>query len=204
MKGSHSTVLLQSRSMVPSKRVYSRKNVWQKFFPGTRAITHSYESGEKSFSWGFCQEAVQNFLNIWSGEFENFSTITVEYFDFFHPVGWKKLDHTFHPGTPSCTPQITKCGGQLIRTVYVFSLAAGGSSVQSLIQVQLFETSWSAAHHASLSFTTSRSLLKPMLAELVMPSNYLILCHLLLLLPSIFPSIMIFSNESALHIRQSK
>ena len=92
----------------------------------------------------------------------------------------------------------------MIRTVYVFSLAAGSGSVQSLIQVQLYETSWSAAHQTSLSFTTSWSLLKLMLAQLVMPSNYLILCHLLLLLPSIFPIIMIFSNESALHIRRSK
>ena len=50
MKGSHSTVLLQSRSMVCSKRVYSRKNISQKILTGTRAIPHSYESGEKSFS----------------------------------------------------------------------------------------------------------------------------------------------------------
>ena len=89
----------------------------------------------------------------------------------------------------------------MIRTVYVFSLAAGGGSVQTLIQVQLFETSWSAAHQASLSFTTSRSLLKPMSAELVMPSNCLILCHIPPLLPSIFPIIRIFSSEPALCIR---
>ena len=62
-------------------------------------------------------------------------------------------------------------------------------SVQSLSRVQLFETSWTAAHPASLSFTISRSLPKLMSIELVMPSNHLILCHLLLLLPSIFPSI---------------
>ena len=74
------------------------------------------------------------------------------------------------------------------------------SSVQSLSRVQLFATPWTAAHQASLSITNSRSLLKPMSVELVMPSNHLILCHPLLL-PSIFPSISIFSNESVLHIR---
>ena len=70
--------------------------------------------------------------------------------------------------------------------------------------VQLFETPRTAAHQASLSFTVSQSLLKLMSIELVMPSNHLILCHPLLLLPSIFPSIRVFSNESALHIRWPK
>ena len=74
------------------------------------------------------------------------------------------------------------------------------SSVQSLSCVQLFATPWTAAHQASLSITDSWSLLKLMFIELVMPSNHLILCRLLLLLPSIFPSIKVFSNESALHI----
>ena len=63
---------------------------------------------------------------------------------------------------------------------------------------------WTAAHQDSLSFTISRSLLKLMSIESVMPSNYLILCCLLLLLPSIFPSIRVFSNESALCIRWPK
>ena len=62
-------------------------------------------------------------------------------------------------------------------------------------------TPWTTAHEASLSFTVSQSLLKLMSIELVMPSNHLILCHLLLCLPSIFPSIRVFSNESGLHIR---
>jgi len=73
------------------------------------------------------------------------------------------------------------------------------SSVQSLSRVQLFPTPWTAARQASLSITNSRSLLK--LIESVMPSNRLILCRPLLLLPSIFPSIRVFSNESALPIR---
>ena len=70
--------------------------------------------------------------------------------------------------------------------------------VQSLSHVQLFATLWTAARQASLSFTNSQSLLKLMSIELVMPSNHLILCHPLLLLPSIFPSITVFSNESIL------
>ena len=78
------------------------------------------------------------------------------------------------------------------------------SSVQSLSCVQLFATPWTAAHQASLSITNSWSLLKLMSIELVIPSNHLILCRPLLLLPSIFPSIRAFSNESALCIRWPK
>ena len=71
------------------------------------------------------------------------------------------------------------------------------SSVQLLSRVWLFATPWTTAHQASLSITNSRSSHKPMSLESVMPSNHLILCHPLLLLPSIFPSIRVFSNESA-------
>ena len=78
------------------------------------------------------------------------------------------------------------------------------SSVQLLSHVWLFVTPWTAACQASLSITNSRSLLKPMPIELVMPSNHLILCHSLLLPPSIFPSIRVFSNESALCIKWPK
>ena len=78
------------------------------------------------------------------------------------------------------------------------------SSVQSLSCVQLFETPWTAACQASLSITNSQSSPKPMSIELVMPSSHLILCHPLLLLPSIFPRIKVFSNESALCIRWPK
>ena len=78
------------------------------------------------------------------------------------------------------------------------------NSVQLLSHVLLFETPWTAACQASMSITNSWSLLKLMFIESVMPSNHLILCHPLLLLPSIFPSIRVFSNESALHIRQLK
>ena len=75
------------------------------------------------------------------------------------------------------------------------------SSVQSLSRVQLFANPWTAAHQAFLSVTTSQSLLKLMSIESVMPFNHLILCRPLLLLPSIFPSIRDFSNESVLLIR---
>ena len=78
------------------------------------------------------------------------------------------------------------------------------SSVQSLSRVLLFATPWIVARQASLSITNSRSSLKLLSIELVMPSNHLILCHSLLLLPSILPSIRVFSNESALHIRWPK
>ena len=78
------------------------------------------------------------------------------------------------------------------------------TSVQSLCHVRLFVTSWIAAHQASLSITNSWSSPKLMSVESVMLSNHLILCCPLLLLPSIFLSIRVFSNESALHIRWSK
>ena len=78
------------------------------------------------------------------------------------------------------------------------------SSAQSLSHVRLFATPWTAACQASLSTTNSWSPPKPMSTELVMPSNHLILCHPLLLLPPIFPSIRVFSSESALRIRWPK
>ena len=96
-----------------------------------------------------------------------------------------------HPlGTDSTPPLVVT-----IKNVSQFS------SVQLLSRVLLFETPWTAARQASLSITNSRSLLKLTSVESVMPSNHLILCRPLLLLPSIFPSIRVFSSESALHIR---
>ena len=78
------------------------------------------------------------------------------------------------------------------------------SSIQSLSSLRLSVTPWTAAHQASLSFTNSRSLLKLKSIKSVMPSDHLILCRPLLLLPSILPSIRVFSNESFLHIRWPK
>ena len=77
-------------------------------------------------------------------------------------------------------------------------------SVQSLSCVRLFATPWTAAHQASLSITNPQSLLKLMSIESVIPSNHLILCHPLVLLPSIFPRIRVFSSESVLHIKWPK
>ena len=78
------------------------------------------------------------------------------------------------------------------------------SLVQLLSRVRLFETPWTAARQASLSIINSRGLLKLMSIESVKPSNHLILCHPLLLPPSIFPSIRVFSNESVIHLRWPK
>ena len=78
------------------------------------------------------------------------------------------------------------------------------NSVQTLSHIWLFVTPWTATCQASLSITNSRSLLKFMSIGLVLPSNHLILCHPVLLPPSIFPSIKVFSNKSVLHIRWPK
>ena len=86
----------------------------------------------------------------------------------------------------------------------VTSVRVRGGVVQSLSRVRLFATPWTAARQASLSITNSRSSLRLMSIELVMPFNRLILCHPLLLLPSIFRSIRVFPNELALHIRWPK
>ena len=83
-------------------------------------------------------------------------------------------------------------------------LYLGFSAVQSLSRVQLFVTPWTTARQASLSITNSQSLLKLLSIESVMPANHLFLCHPLLLLPSVFPSIRVFSNESTLRMRWPK
>ena len=93
-----------------------------------------------------------------------------------------------------CSTQYTKY--QILTEVF--------SSVQWLSHVHLFATPWTAACQVSLSFTISQSLLKLIPIESVMPSNHLILCHPILLLPSIFPTIRVFSNESAVCIRWPK
>ena len=80
----------------------------------------------------------------------------------------------------------------------------GGTVQFSYCLVRLFATPWTAAHRASLSITNTQNLLKLMSIASVMPSNHLILCHSLLFLPSIFPSIRVFSKESVLHIRWPK
>ena len=90
------------------------------------------------------------------------------------------------------------------RLSHTFGNARTNQSVQSLSRVRLFATPWTAARQASLSIINSQSLLKLMSIESVIPSNHLILCRPLFFLPSIPPSIRVFSNESALHIRWPK
>jgi len=101
------------------------------------------------------------------------------------------------------------CFFHFVKGVYWYTFREGmhnvtTSSVQSLSHVRLFATPWTAAHQASLSITNSLSLFKLMSIESVVPYNHLILCRPLVFLPSIFPSIRVFSNESALHIRWPK
>ena len=103
-----------------------------------------------------------------------------------------RVDISGHVGTPSAYVN------------FCFRVGLQFSSVQWLSCIQLFVTPWTAAHQASLSITNSHSLLKLMSIELVRPSNHLILCHPLLLPPSIFPSIRVFSDELVLHIRWPK
>ena len=92
----------------------------------------------------------------------------------------------------------------VVQTVKNLPISVQFSSIQSLSRVQLFATPWTAVRQASLSITNSQSPSKPMSIESVMPSNHLILCGPLLLLPSVFPSIRVFPNESALRIRWPK
>ena len=99
---------------------------------------------------------------------------------------------------------VTLCSNTATNIAHLSSDCSKLSSIQSLGHVWLFATPWTAARQASLSITNSWSLLKLMSIELVMPSNYLILCCLLLLLPLIFPSIRVFSSESVLWMRWSK
>ena len=94
--------------------------------------------------------------------------------------------------------------GRPIEEAFMFYYSGSIVVIQSLGQVQLLATPWTAACQASLPFTISWSLLKLMSIESVMPSNHLILCHPLLLLPSILPSLRVFSNELALCIRWPK
>ena len=129
------------------------------------------------------------------------------------------LLHILSATTPVHLPEGTQIGYKWLSSyyrfihiyicthIYTYDKCIRGlcfSSVQSLTCVWLSVTPWTAAHQASLSITNSRSLLKLMSIESVMPSNRLILCHPLLLLPSIFPSIKVFTNESLLCIRWPK
>ena len=106
-------------------------------------------------------------------------------------------------------PDILECEVKWSLEIIVTNKASGGDGIpvelfQILVDLNPHATTWTAAHQASLSFTISWSLLKLMSIELVMPSNHLVFCHPLLLLPSVFPSIRFFSNVSPLCIRWPK
>ena len=104
----------------------------------------------------------------------------------------------------SSQPRNQTCLSCICRWIFYYWATKDALSVQSLSHVRLFVTLWTTARQASLFITNYRNLLKPMSIESMMPSNHIILCHPLLLLPSIFPSIRIFSNESALRIKWPK
>ena len=108
--------------------------------------------------------------------------------------------HVFKQNQNQSPETFVAASNNLFLDGFIFSFLP----VQSLSHVWLFATPWTAAYQSSLSITNSRSPPKLMSIESVMPSNHLILCPPLLLLPSIFPSIRVFSNESALHIRWPK
>ena len=110
------------------------------------------------------------------------------------------MGHLFQK--PLCVPESTDVQVSLVCPSYLQTQELTVSSVQLLSRVQFFSTPWTAAHQAFLSITNFQSLLKLMFIASVMPSNHLILCHPLL--PSIFPSIRVFSKESVLPIRSPK
>ena len=99
-----------------------------------------------------------------------------------------------------CMAESLWCSSETITTFLLLAL----SSVQSLSRLRLFATPWTTARQAFLSITNTQSLSKPMSIESMIPSNHIILCRPLLFLPSIFPSIRVFSSESTLHIRWPK
>ena len=117
---------------------------------------------------------------------------------------YNKHHRAFSVSTCKLTARFMFNSCYLIRENTIFNFSLYFSSVQSLSHVRLFVTPWIAARQASLSITNSWSLLKLMPIKSVIPSSHLILCHPLLLLTPIPPSIRVFSNESTLHMRWPK
>ena len=165
-----------------------------------------------STSWLLCVMPASNFTSsflFWRPPFSFHSTCSVESWLYLYSL----LYFYLLSGLQSPSGKVTHlfgetdwwdswCKAVFSRLSQVILLSF--SSVQSLSHVRLFVTPWTAARQASPSITNSRSLPKLMSIESVMPSNHLILCHPLLLLPSVFPNIKVFSNESALCIRWPK
>ena len=146
--------------------------------------------------------------------FVNYASVITEKNIF--PYSWGKKDKSSNPTVKTLFGSFSRQAVEkLIYDSYVklkvwtvywwhWVIVTSISSVQSLSHVQLFATPWTATHQASLSITNSQSLLKLRSIESVMPSSHLIPCHPLLLLPSIFPSIRVLSNESVLWFRWPK
>ena len=144
----------------------------------------------------------------WKGGCNNYNKIKGRLYIFCFPMKLKKGERRIRRRRRrKGMKQKDKCEGNMGTShvsCVLFTWKLIFSSVQSLSRVRLFATPWTAARQASLSITNSWSLPKPMSIESVMPSNHLILCRPLLFLPSIFPSIRVFSNGSALRIRWPK
>ena len=141
--------------------------------------------------WNHLDFYLGQVFNYWFNLLTNNQSVLIFYFFLIHC--WKVV--TRNLSISSRLPRLI---------AYTLFEAVSHNSVQSFSHVRLFETPWTVACQASLSITNSWSLLKLKSIKSVMPSNHLILCHPLLSLPSIFPSISIFSNESVLRIRWPK
>ena len=130
------------------------------------------------------------FSELWT---VNFTSVSV----FFCPLGWKRMAWV----ASGWVFPFSHLQGYSWLELSISQVILRWVVVQSVSCVWVYATPWIAAHQTSLFFTISQSLLRLMSIEWVMPSNHLILCHPVCLLPSIFPSIRVFSSESALHIR---
>ena len=143
------------------------------------------------------------FLREWSVKLLTHLSFQQKCLNFYHFLMWF-LYSVLYTYVFRCDKVVYENVYLLEWQIYKFCGRDDFSSVQSLSQVRLFVTPWTAAHQPSLSITNSQSLLKLMSIKSVTPSNHLIFCRPLLLLPSVFPSIQVFPSESVLHIRWPK
>ena len=167
-----------------------------------------FSTQSSSLLFGLVSSSPKLVLCLW---FSRFSFVLVLFsfflnlFEFFIHIYWENNIHfnKYLQNTSSCLEEMSEnvhiYSDSCLTPINIYLL-----SVQSLSHVRLFVTPWIAAHQASLSITSFRSLLKLLYIELVMPSSHLILCRPLLLLPPVPPSIRVFSNESTLRMRWPK
>ena len=183
-------------SIFPSIRVFSNESVlcirWSKYWSFSFSISSSNECEHESRSvkcWTLCDP--MDYILSWNSSGQNNGVGSLPLLQGIFPTQGLK------PGLHHCRQILYQLSHKRSPRIQKWV----SQSVQSLSRVWLFVTPWTAAHQASLSTTNSRNLLKLMSIQPVMPSNHLILCHPLLLLPLIFPDIRVFSNELALRIR---